>query len=250
MSRKIGYNVQSLTPHSAQSDDNWPSKGLANIGDNNSLADRAYEALSNYLVEGGLSAGDRLVEVQLAKALGVSRGPIREALQQLAAEGWVEIRPRMGAFVAHRDKKAATDFFTVRHALEVLAASEAALHRTSEDLDQLQACIASMKLRAASHDDFSDSADRAREYHRDGSVRFHEILAQSTHNNTLRDTLHVLVKKTRWYFSPGVLVHSERAWDEHEQIHKLVERQDVGAVRELMDRHMQHTLEAYLEEMD
>ncbi|MGW3606514.1 GntR family transcriptional regulator [Micromonospora sp. NPDC005161] len=243
-------DVQSLIPRGAEPDDDQAPRGLANIGDKSSLANLAYEALSNYLVEGGLAPGDRLVEVQLAKALGVSRGPIRQALQQLAAEGWVEIRPRMGAFVAHRDKKAATDFFAVRHTLEVLAAGEAAQHRTPQDLDQFQVCIASMKLRTATHDEVSHSVDGAREYHRDGSVRFHEILAQSTHNDTLRDTLHVLVKKTRWYFSPGVLVHSERAWDEHEQIYKLIERQDVGAVRELMDRHMEHTLASYLEEMD
>lgn len=220
------------------------------IRDNHSLAHLAYESLSNYLVDGGLKAGDRLVEVQLAAALGVSRGPIRQALQQLAAEGWVEIRPRVGAFVAHRDRKAATDFFNVRHALEVLAAGEAAISRTEEDLHLLRECIAETKARAAASGIGPDSGVRARDFHRDTAIRFHELLAQATHNETLRDLLHVLVKKTRWYFTPGVLGHSDRAWREHQAIYDLVESHDAEGVRVLMDNHMDHTLASYLENIE
>lgn len=220
---------------------------MSNIGGDQSLARRAYEELSDYLAEGGLPAGHRLVETQLAEKLGVSRGPIRQALQQLAAEGWVEIRPRLGAYVAHRDKKAAEDFFAVRHVLEVMVAGLAAQHRTEEDLERLRRSLdvaetLSTKLREGHSD--------ARAFHRDTSVRFHEYLTQAAQNATLRDTLAVLVKKTRWYFAPGVLVHSERAWNEHAEIVEAVERQDVSLSRRLMDRHMDNTLASYLENMD
>ena len=224
---------------------------LGSIGDASSLARMAYEALSDYLVDGPLKAGDRLVEVQLATALGVSRGPIRQALQQLAAEGWVEIRPRVGAFVAHRDRKSAIDFFTVRHNLEVLAAGQAALDRTDEDLVALRECISS--AREMANEVFESPGrpgERARQFHREGSVRFHELMAQASHNDTLRDLLHVLVKKTRWYFSPGVLGHSGRAWHEHDELMEALEARDADRARAVMDRHMDNTLASYLENLD
>lgn len=224
---------------------------LGNIGEAHSLARMAYEALSDYLVDGGLEPGDRLTEVQLANALGVSRGPIRQALQQLAAEGWVEMRPRMGAFVAQRDRKAANDFFTVRHNLEVLATGQAASARTEEDLAGLRDCIRQAREKGPQvFEGDGRSGERARRFHRDTSVRFHEIIAKASHNSTLSDLLHVLVKKTRWYFTPGVLVHSDRAWNEHENILAALEAGDVETCRSLMDEHMDHTLASYLENMD
>lgn len=226
---------------------------LNNIGGDNTLARLAYEELSTYLAEGGIATGERLVEAQLAETLGVSRGPIRQALQQLAAEGWVEIRPRQGAYVAHRDKKAAEDFFAVRHELEVMVAGLAAVHRTDADLRRLRACLESADELSAQLGDAEADQDgrrRARAFHRDTSVRFHEYLTEASHNDTLRDVLGVLVKKTRWYFSPGVLHNSQRAWAEHREITEAVEKQKVDLVKRLMHRHMDNTLESYLASMD
>jgi DNA-binding GntR family transcriptional regulator len=224
---------------------------LGAIGDSRSLSHLAYEALSDYLVDGGLEPGDRLAEVQLANALGVSRGPIRQALQQLAAEGWVEIRPRFGAFVAQRDRKSANDFFLVRHNLEVLAARQAATNRTDDDLAHLRRCIEDARERASAIPEGSSRSEaQARQFHRETSVRFHELIAEATHNDTLRDLLHVLVKKTRWYFTPGVLGHSPRAWREHEELVAALEAGDPAECEAMMDLHMQRTLASYLENLD
>jgi DNA-binding GntR family transcriptional regulator len=226
---------------------------LNNIGGTDTLARLAHEELATYLAEGGLAAGERLVEAQLAEMLGISRGPIRQALQQLAAEGWVEIRPRLGAYVARRDKKAAEDFFAVRHELEVIAVGLAAAHRTDADLASLRTCLDWADELAAQLGPAETDADRhrlARAFHRDTSVRFHECLTEASHNETLRDVLRVLVKKTRWYFSPGVLHNSQRAWAEHRELVAAVEKQDVDLARQLMRRHMDNTLASYLENMD
>lgn len=223
---------------------------LGAIGDSRSLSHLAYEALADYLVEGGLEAGDRLAEVQLAKSLGVSRGPIRQALQQLASEGWVEIRPRFGAFVAQRDRKSANDFFSVRQNLEVLAAGQAAENRTEEDLRLLRACVEDAQARALQiPEGESRSGVEARRFHRETSVQFHELIAEATHNDTLRDLLHVLVKKTRWYFTPGVLGHSPRAWAEHTELVAAIESGNAATCAALMGQHMDKTLATYLENM-
>jgi DNA-binding FadR family transcriptional regulator len=153
--------------------------------------------------------------------------------------------------VAHRDRKAANDFFTVRHNLEVLAAGQAALERSDEDLAELRECIQSARVMAS---EVFESPGRpgqgARQFHRDTSVRFHELIAQASHNDTLRDLLHVLVKKTRWYFTPGVLGQTDRAWNEHEELLAALEARDAEAARALMDRHMDNTLASYLDNID
>ena len=63
------------------------------------LRQSVYEALVELVVEGRLRPGQHLVETELARQLGVSRQPVREALHRLEAEGWVDLRPNQGAFV-------------------------------------------------------------------------------------------------------------------------------------------------------
>ncbi len=87
------------------------------------------DELRRLVVTGELPPGSRIVEDRLAERLGVSRNPVREALQALAAEGFVEILPRRGAVVAQITPEQAEDLFDVRTALEPLAARLAARRR-------------------------------------------------------------------------------------------------------------------------
>ncbi|MDT7765980.1 MAG: hypothetical protein QOC63_5400, partial [Mycobacterium sp.] len=63
------------------------------------LRQAVYEAIVELIVHGTLERGQHLVENELAEYLGVSRQPVREALQRLQADGWIELRPAQGAFV-------------------------------------------------------------------------------------------------------------------------------------------------------
>ncbi len=63
------------------------------------LRHRIHEQLERLITTGSLAPGTRLVESELAQTLGVSRGPIREALQLLQRDGFIDLRPRQGAFV-------------------------------------------------------------------------------------------------------------------------------------------------------
>ena len=84
------------------------------------------DELRRLVITGELPPGTRIVEDRLAARLGVSRNPVREALQALAAEGFVDILPRRGAVVAQVTQAEAEDLFDVRAALEPLAARLAA----------------------------------------------------------------------------------------------------------------------------
>jgi DNA-binding GntR family transcriptional regulator len=96
------------------------------LDDHQSLRERIVRRLRDAIVAGDLSANSRLPEPELAKRLGVSRTPLREAVRQLAAEGLVTTVPRVGTFVSEIRSRDVEDIFAIRAVLEGLAARQAA----------------------------------------------------------------------------------------------------------------------------
>src|SRR6266487_1317152 len=90
------------------------------------LRQAVYEALVDLIVGGTLPPGQHLVEADLAKQLGVSRQPVREALHRLEAEGWVDLRPSQGAFVHVPTDQEVDQLLDVRELLEAETAGLAA----------------------------------------------------------------------------------------------------------------------------
>ena len=109
-----------------------------NIKDIKSLREIVFEHLRNAILDGTLLPGERLMEVQLADKLGVSRTPIREAIRKLELEGLVEMIPRRGAQVSDLSVKDVADVLEVRETLEGLAASLAAVNMSEEELKELE----------------------------------------------------------------------------------------------------------------
>jgi GntR family transcriptional regulator, rspAB operon transcriptional repressor len=114
---------------------------------------QVYIALRDAIVSAGLAPGRRLSENELAALLGVSRTPIREALQRLREERLVEIVPQLGTFVTRISESAVSDAQFVREALECAAVRGAALRARDRDLAALDAII-SRQEGAAATDDF------------------------------------------------------------------------------------------------
>src|SRR5687767_13229518 len=85
------------------------------------LSDKAYEQLYQSIIEGKFSAGERLVELKLAKLLKVGRTPLREALLRLTSIGLVESMPGMGFFVKTLTLSDLDELFQIRASLECLA---------------------------------------------------------------------------------------------------------------------------------
>jgi DNA-binding GntR family transcriptional regulator len=104
-----------------------------------SLSATVTARLRAMIVESELPPGTHLAEGKLAERLGVSRNPVREAIRTLDAEGFVNIEPRRGAFVAALHPDAAEDIFTIRMTLEPLGARLAARNRTPEGIKELWA---------------------------------------------------------------------------------------------------------------
>ena len=153
------------------------------------------------IVSGHYPPGARIVEFQLAKELGVSQSPVREALRELAAVGIVTILPRRGARVRLPSAKELADVSVVRAEVDGLAARLAAGRVPDDTLAALEALIEEM-LAALARRDFSGvtAAD----------VRFHELIADASENHALERAFDQLAPFARTFITltlPGVDVH-------------------------------------------
>lgn len=127
------------------------STGPATL-DHRTLWQRVHDHLRDEIISGRLTPGTVLHEVALAGSLGVSRGPIREALGRLATEGLVTIRPRRGAVVRALSNEEFIEAYQVREALEMMAVRLAVPKLQAEDLAAMERLIEKMALRGDAGD--------------------------------------------------------------------------------------------------
>ena len=138
------------------------------------LTTRAYDSIKEYILEGRLDQDTRLTELQLSNQLGISRSPVREALNSLETEGLIRIESRRGAFLRRFSPKEISDLYDLRQVLEVYA---------------LQAAEITPELLA----DLGESVERTRCLLRDNKkqefieedMRFHGLITNATGNQPL-----------------------------------------------------------------
>jgi DNA-binding GntR family transcriptional regulator len=151
--------------------------------DNLTLSERVYKHLREEILSDRLPPGTELSEVALSKELAISRGPIREAMGRLAAEGLINVRPRRRAEVRSLTPQELIDAYEVREALEVLAVRLAVPRVTEADLARLDHLIEKMAEHAKENaigDFFAVN------------VEFHETLCELSGNKKLREVHHRL----------------------------------------------------------
>ena len=154
-----------------------------NLDNYKPLRDVVFESLRTAILEGKLKSGQRLMEVQLAEQLGVSRTPIREAIRKLELEGLVIMLPRKGAYVADMSFKDLIDVLEIRASLEGLAASLASGRRRDEDIEGLE------KL-AREFEESVKSGDIEEVLKKD--VEFHEYIFSLANNKKLYQIINSL----------------------------------------------------------
>jgi DNA-binding GntR family transcriptional regulator len=126
-----------------------------------SLAEQAVEVLRELVLTGQLAAGTRLNEVEVAQRLGISRGPLREAIQHLISEGLLVHVPHRGAHVPAADPAGVAALFELRTALESAAARLAATRRGAGDVAALRAITAESRQRFEAGERFPYRLDLA-----------------------------------------------------------------------------------------
>lgn len=170
------------------------------------LREMVLDALRRRIVDGDYPPGERLTEDRLAADFGVSRNPVREALRIVHAEGFVELVPRRGAFVALPDVNAVEDMFAVRERLETLAARLAAERASVADVVRLRALL-DLAQEATTRGDLAQVGELNSELHL-------EIIA-ITGNRWLASMAGALYMQVRWVFRIGAAERAPHSWQEH-----------------------------------
>ncbi|SDN30692.1 transcriptional regulator, GntR family [Streptomyces sp. cf386] len=200
------------------------------------LRDRVYEALLELITTRALQPGQHLVESELAGHLGVSRQPVREALQRLNTEGWVDLRPAQGAFVHEPTEEEADQLLTVRTLLEAEAARLAAAHADSPGIAALeQLCTEGEKAVAA------DDVDAAVAL----NARFHAKIMDLAGNAVLAELAAQVDRRVRWYYTPVARQRGQQSWIEHRGMIAAITERDEQRATELMREHTEHTRRSY-----
>lgn len=194
------------------------------------LHERVRAQLETLIVSRTLRPGVRIVEQDLAQQLGVSRGPIREALKLLARDGFVDLRPRQGTFVHVPTKKDIADFFDVRRALEATAAGLAAQRVTPEAAKRLRETIDVAKEMLARGEDPSKHRDQ---------VNIHGLILEIADNSLLAQLLVNLKRRSEWYSPPFDPVRRSDAWRQHLEIVEAIASGDSPRAMTTMARHIE-----------
>jgi DNA-binding GntR family transcriptional regulator len=145
------------------------------------------DAIIERIVAGKLRSGDRLVEMKIAAEFGTSQAPVREALRELEAIGFLSATPHRGAFVRDFWRQGLKEFYAVRGALEE-SATRQAMPMQPAVLEKLESELAAMHAAALANDLESIALH---------SVAFHEIIVKAAHNELLYTVWKSLCIETR-----------------------------------------------------
>jgi DNA-binding GntR family transcriptional regulator len=200
--------------------------------DNLTLRERVHDHLKREILADRYRPGSELLEVPLSEELGVSRGPIREALRSLESEGLVQITPRRGAVVISLTKRDFLEAYQVREALEALGVRLAVPTMTHATLDELDEQLDIMGRHATSGD--VDAFF-------DANATFHEAFVEASGNRKLIEVYRRLMAQMRPYRRPSARLRGnvERSIAEHRQILVAARKRDVDAAVARLMRHIE-----------
>lgn len=196
-----------------------------------SLGQVVIDALRGAILKGTYRPGERLVEDRLARELGVSRIPIREALRVLATEGLIRIAPRRGASVVELSRQSVHEMIEVRATLEGLNARLAARHRAPQVVAALRQVL-ELGNAAAARGDATALIEL--------NARFHDLLANAGGNEVLGELMRTLRSRTTPLFAAMSRRRARETWSEHAAIVKAVIAGDEAHAAALAAEHVAH----------
>ena len=195
------------------------------------LRDVVFHTLREAILKGELKPGERLMELQLASKLGVSRTPIREAIRMLELEGLAVTFPRKGAEVAKMTEKDMEDVLQIRRALDELAVGLACDNMTEEKLEQLYKAMIRFEESTRSGD-VKQTAQT--------DMEFHEVIYEAADNPKLVNMLNNL-REQMYRYRVEYLKNDDvypRLIEEHKKIYEGLKQKDKETVVEIVGYHV------------
>lgn len=207
------------------------------------LRDIVFKTLRKAILKGDLKPGERLMEVDLASRMGVSRTPVREAMRMLELEGLVIMVPRCGARVAKISFKNLKDVLEVREALEELAITLACRRISEKQLEELRTAA----------DKFEQTVKGGNEVKiAQADVRFHDIIVEASGNEKLVQMMQNLSEQMyryRYEYVKNVNIHGELV-REHRAMLESIENKNLEEAVRTVNNHITKQGEAIIRNLN
>lgn len=198
------------------------------------LADRVFTQIQDAIVKGELTAGAKISEAELTARYGVSRGPLREALRRLEARKLLTRIPHVGVRVVELTIGELLQIYQVREVLEGMAARQAAINVTPEEVQGLKALL-------VRHEQQTELQTGKGYYQEEGDFDFHYRIVKASRNEVLMQMLcgelYHRVRLYRYQFS-ATEGRPHKAFSEHHRIIEAIEARDAELAEFLMRRHI------------
>lgn len=203
------------------------------------LTTLAYNTIREYVLQGRLDENSRLTEDFLSNQLGISKSPVREALNRLEAEGLIRIEPRKGAYLRRFTAVEINELYDIREALEVHVVRTA--HVTPALLADLRQSLKRQRTLLKTND---------KAHYIQEDVRFHSLLAQATGNGHLCSVLANIQNQIWLSRRKAYDLSSSTAPDYHEAIVKALEQGSGDAAEKAMRDHVRTVRQRLLQFME
>jgi len=213
------------------------------LGNHLSLKDRAYQNIKFQIIRGNLRPGTRLLEEELAKAMSISRAPIREAFNKLEKEGFVTTIPRKGAAVSNVTTEIIEDIFEIRETLETLA--------VKKSLGKI--CIDELEKVGDDFKEFINKSENAenRIQYLVLDKKFHDLLSQNCSNKKLIELLANLQEQIHWLRNISLKRTTfSGSVREHLAIIEALKRNDEKLITKALLLHLERAKESSLIEVN
>ncbi len=202
------------------------AKPLLKFDSHLTLRERIVETIRDAIIRGNLKPGERVAESEVARSLGISRTPIREAFRQLESEGFLTVMPRKGAVVSSFSEKDIEEFYEVKALLEGEAARLAQPKMGHRETQRLRELNEMMRLAAERGD--AKTVFRAHN-------EFHATFVDLCGNDKLRELIHQLMSQfARFRYLLSVKGEVQDSLNQHEQIILAFESGDADRVAKLV----------------
>ncbi|MCY4187868.1 MAG: GntR family transcriptional regulator [Bryobacterales bacterium] len=210
------------------------------------ISDHVYDEVFKAIVNDRFRPGERISIADLASELDVSQMPVRQAIDRLAEDGLIEVRPRSGTFVAQPEERDVADTFDLRRALDGLAAETAVLHVTDKDISYLEATVERMDECAAAGNAGMQDHDRL-------NWEFHLFLVRLAGN----ERLYEMYEQLNAHLKIAGIHASNHDWAqrvplaqrEHGEMVRALARRDASSLAAVLAIHVERAKNALISDI-
>lgn len=198
--------------------------------------ENAFSQLQKWIIDGTLQPGEKLNDVELAEALGVSRTPIRESLQLLEVQGFVQMFPGKATQVTDVDRESISDLLPPLAALQALSAELSIPNLTESIIKKLRETNKKFALAVEKEDYFQALKT---------DEKFHQIIVDTANNPYISSMLVSLQAHVRRLFFHNSIILTEKSIEEHDQIIDLMSKRNGEQVTKVMRENWLRAIEEF-----